>query len=406
MKTTDMESIDIQPLVMVYHRKLAETALTFKRYLYNKINWNVRMIGIKGERGVGKTTLVLQHIKESFQNPDEAFYVSLDNLWFSTHSLSDLVDYLYGRGIVHLYLDEVHKYGDWSRMLKNLYDNYPGLNVVYSGSSMLEIDNSRDDLSRRQTLYTLYGMSFREYLEYENIFSVPDIPLEKILTEHVGIALDISSKVKILKYYDDFIRCGSYPFYKEAGMDYHLRLQEVVAQVLESDVPAVENITFETIRKTQKLLMIIAGSLPFIPNVSRLCQALDCTRDSCLKLLYALDKSGILHILTVEMKNYKKLVSPDKIFLGNTNLMYALGVKIDEGTLRETFFASQVGAVYPLQYPKKGDFFVCGKYLFEIGGKGKTFGQIKDEPDSFLAVADTEVGTGARIPLWMFGMLY
>lgn len=401
-----METKDILPLITVYHRKLAETSLNFKRSLYYSINWNVRMLGIKGEKGVGKTTLILQHIKETFDNPDDALYVSMDNLWFKTHSIMDLVEHLYSKGVYFLFMDEIHKCPDWTSVLKNLYDNFPRLHIVYTGSSMLRIDNSRVDLSRRQTLYKLNNLSFREYLEYEGIASFNPHSLEDILNNHVKYAMEITSKVKVLKYFEDYLSHGMYPFYKESNTDYHIRLSEAVTQTLESDIPAVEDVTFETVQKTEKLLMIIAESVPFVPNVNRLCEALGTTRDSCLKMLYALDRAGVLCILTAELKNYKKLVSPDKIFLGNPNIMIALGGKTEIGTIRETIFANQVGATNALQYPKKGDFFACRKYLFEVGGAGKSFEQIKDEPDSFLAVDDTEIGIGSRIPLWLFGFLY
>jgi predicted AAA+ superfamily ATPase len=401
-----METKDILPLITVYHRKLAETSLNFKRSLYYSINWNVRMLGIKGEKGVGKTTLILQHIKETFDNPDDALYVSMDNLWFKTHSIMDLVEHLYSKGVYFLFMDEIHKCPDWTSVLKNLYDNFPRLHIVYTGSSMLRIDNSRVDLSRRQTLYKLNNLSFREYLEYEGIASFNPHSLEDILKNHVKYAMEITSKVKVLKYFEDYLSHGMYPFYKESNTDYHIRLSEAVTQTLESDIPAVEDVTFETVQKTEKLLMIIAESVPFVPNVNRLCEALGTTRDSCLKMLYALDRAGVLCILTAELKNYKKLVSPDKIFLGNPNIMIALGGKTEIGTIRETIFANQVGATNALQYPKKGDFFACRKYLFEVGGAGKSFEQIKDEPDSFLAVDDTEIGIGSRIPLWLFGFLY
>lgn len=401
-----METKDILPLITVYHRKLAETSLNFKRSLYYSINWNVRMLGIKGEKGVGKTTLILQHIKETFDNPDDALYVSMDNLWFKTHSIMDLVEHLYSKRVYFLFMDEIHKCPDWTSILKNLYDNFPRLHIVYTGSSMLRIDNSRVDLSRRQTLYKLNNLSFREYLEYEGIASFNPHSLEDILKNHVKYAMEITSKVKVLKYFEDYLSHGMYPFYKESNTDYHIRLSEAVTQTLESDIPAVEDVTFETVQKTEKLLMIIAESVPFVPNVNRLCEALGTTRDSCLKMLYALDRAGVLCILTAELKNYKKLVSPDKIFLGNPNIMIALGGKTEIGTIRETIFANQVGATNALQYPKKGDFFACRKYLFEVGGAGKSFEQIKDEPDSFLAVDDTEIGIGSRIPLWLFGFLY
>ena len=339
-----MEATEILPLITVYHRKLAETPLTFKRSLYSSINWDVRMLGIKGEKGVGKTTLVLQHIKETFDNPDDALYVSMDNLWFKTHSIIDLVDYLYSIGVYSLFLDEIHKYPDWTTVLKNLYDNYPKLNVVYTGSSMLRIDNSKVDLSRRQTLYKLHNLSFREYLEYEGIASFEPHPLEDVLKNHVKYAMEITSRAKVLKYFQDYLSHGMYPFYKESHSDFHIRLSEAVTQTLESDLPAVEDVTFETVQKAGRLLMITAESLPFVPNVNRLCESLGTTRGSCLKMLYALDRAGVMNLLTAELKNYKKLVNPDKIFLGNPNIMYALGGKTETGTIRETFFANQVGA--------------------------------------------------------------
>lgn len=401
-----MEAREILPLITVYHRKLAEVSMTFKRSLYFSINWNVRMLGIKGEKGVGKTTLVLQHIKETFDNPDDALYVSMDNLWFKTHSVMGLVDYLYSIGVYYLFLDEIHKCPDWTAVLKNLYDNYPKLNIVYTGSSMLRIDNSKVDLSRRQTLYRLNNLSFREYLEYDGLTSFPFHPLEDLLENHVKYAMEITSKTKVLKYFRDYLSHGMYPFYKESNSDFHIRLAEAVNQTLESDLPAVEDVTFETVQKAEKLLMITAESFPFVPNVKRLCETLGTTRDSCLKMLYALDRAGVMNLLTTELKNYKKLVNPDKLFLGNPNIMYALGGKTEIGTIRETFFANQVGAYNTLQYPKKGDFLANGKFLFEVGGSGKSFEQIKDEPDSFLAVDDTEIGMGSRIPLWLFGFLY
>ncbi|MBQ0080870.1 MAG: AAA family ATPase [Alistipes sp.] len=401
-----MNANEIIPLVAVYHRKLAETTTGFKRSLYFRINWNVRMLGIKGEKGVGKTTLVLQHIKETFTNPDDAMYVSMDNLWFKTHSVMDLAEYLYSIGVYYLFLDEIHKYPDWVTVLKNLYDNFPKMNVVYTGSSMLRIDNSKVDLSRRQTLYRLHNMSFREYLECEGIASFEAHPLEDVLENHVKYSVEITSEVKVLKYFPDYLFYGMYPFYKESREDFHIRLAEAVNQTLESDLPAVEDVTFETIQKAGRLLMITAESLPLVPNVNRLCESLGTTRDSCLKMLYALDRAGILNLLTAELKSYKKLVNPDKIFLGNPNIMYALGGKTEIGTIRETFFANQVGAYNTLQYSKKGDFFASGKYLFEVGGRSKSFEQIKDEPHSFLAVDETETGFGNRIPLWLFGFIY
>lgn len=401
-----MDYTDIQPLINIYHRKLAATDLRFKRYLHDRIDWDVRLIGIKGARGVGKTTMLLQHIKESFDKIDDALYVSLDNLWFNTHKLEELVEFLYTHGVMHIYLDEVHRYKDWAVLLKNFYDSYPDLNIVYTGSAMLAIDNSKADLSRRQSLYTLNGLSFREYLACEGVAAIPTIGLEEMLAGHVEYAVDVISGIKILKYFDKYLREGYYPYYKEAGNDYLMRVGEVARLVIDNDIPSVEDITYFTAQKIKTLLMVIAGNVPLKPNISKLSSQLESTRDQTLKMLYLLDRADLLLLLTEQLKNYKHLVSPKKIYLNNANLMYALSGKISEGTVRETFFANQVGAIAALTMPKQGDFLADGKYLFEVGGSSKTFDQIAGIPESYLAVDGIETGSGNRIPLWMFGCMY
>lgn len=405
-KNLIMELADIRPIVEFYHSKLSQVSLDFKRYLYPQINWDSSVIGIMGERGVGKTTMLLQRIKEKYANPDDTFYISLDHYWFGTHELQDLIKFMYKRGITEFYIDEVHKYKGWSGILKTLVDELHDLRIVYTGSSLLEIDNAKVDMSRRQTPYTLKGMSFREYLEYDGSLKMNAVTLEELLSNHVPIAMDIVSKTKVLVAFDTYLHTGVYPFYRDAGKDFLVRLKEVVDTVIESDLPAVEKITYDTVDKCKKLLMIIAENVPLQPNVDKLATSLGTTRDTLLKLLYKLDKAEILELLTVELKSYKKLVNPQKIYLGNTNLMYALSPKIEIGTLRETFFIDQCASVGTVQMPPKGDFLVNGKYLFEVGGEGKTFDQIADIPNSYLAVDGIETGYGARIPLWMFGLLY
>lgn len=402
-----MDYADIQPLLNTYHRKLAATDMRFKRYLYKKINWKVRLLGIKGARGVGKTTLLLQRIKENFGNADNVFYVSLDNLWFQNHSAEELVEFLYTHGVTHIFLDEVHKFSNWTALIKNIYDNYSDLNIVYTGSAMLAIDNSKSDLSRRQSLYTLHGLSFREYLEYEGITALSPIPLGELPEIHKEYAIDTVSRIKVLKYFNRYLDCGYYPYYREAGKDYLMRLAEVAQLVIDSDIPAVEeSITYATRQKIKKLLMVVAENVPLEPNINKLSASLESTRDQTLKMLYWLDRAALLNLLTDKAKDYKHLIGPKKIYLDNTNLMNALGCTVSKGTLRETFFANQVGTVASLSVPKQGDFMADDKYLFEVGGANKTFGQIAGLPDSYLAIDNVEVGNGNRIPLWLFGCLY
>ena len=401
-----METIELQPLFDNYHRKIAKINLRFKRYLYSKINWSVRMIGIKGARGVGKTTMLLQHILENYDDIDQTLYASLDDLWFSSHSLMDLVDWADRHGIKRLYLDEVHRYEHWSETLKNIYDNYPDMGIIYTNSSLLIMDNANVDLSRRQTVYTLYGLSFREFLDFENGLHLEPIRLEEILENHVSIAMKVLKIIKVTPLFEAYLEHGYYPFYRESGEDFPLRLRETVSVVLESDLPAVENVSFETILKVRKLLAIISEKVPFEPNMSELWKQLSTNNNLGLKMLYALDKAQLLNLLTHKVKNYKYLFKPDKIFMGNTNLMHVLCPAVDKGNERETFFLSQLQVDHDVKYPQKGDFLIDGKYLFEVGGKSKAFDQIADIPYSYLAIDDTEVGHGNRIPLWMFGLLY
>lgn len=390
----------------LYLTKISRVKEKFVRYLYNEINWNVRLIGIKGERGVGKSTMLLQRIKMAHKKNDNVFYASLDNLWFQTHTLTELAVWLYQRGVRYLFLDEVHKYPDWALAIKNLYDTYDDLNIVYTGSCMLKIDHSKVDLSRRQTLYTLHGLSFREYLELNGIISSRPWALSDLLAEHSALAMDISQQIPILKHFADYLERGYYPFHIDAGRDYLLRLGEIVELVIESDLPSAERLSYQTLQKAKLLISVVAQNVPLVPNIAKLSSQLETTRDLCLKLLYALDKAGILMLLTKQAKNYKHLTGPEKIYLGNTNLMHAIGCKVNEGTQRETFFFNQFSMFSSLYATPEGDFRSESGILFEIGGKGKDFSQIAEIPNSYLVVDDIEIGSRNRIPLWLFGWLY
>ncbi len=401
-----MEDLELRPLLDNYHRKIAKINLDFKRYLYSQINWNARMIGIKGPRGVGKTTLLLQHILDNYEDIDQTLYASLDDLWFATHSLIDLVDWADRHGIDRLYFDEVHRYKQWSETLKNIYDNYPDMHIVYTSSSLLAIDNGKVDLSRRQTPYTLFGLSFREFLEFEKVHRMSPLPMDALLRDHVKLAMEITKKIKIAPLFEAYLRHGYYPFYRETVDDFPVHLREMVTVVIDDDLPAVENVSYETIQKVKRLLMIICEHVPFEPNMSDLWKQLATNNELGLRMLYALDKAQILSLLTEKAKSYKYLYKPDKIFLNNTNLMHALCPIVNVGNERETFFLNQLSVTHEVSAPHKGDFLIDGHFLFEVGGKNKTFEQIKNVPDSFLAVDETEIGYGNRIPLWMFGLLY
>lgn len=398
----------IRYLVKAFHRKLMSTPMSFFRYLYTQIDWNDTLIGIKGPKGSGKSTMLLQHIRETFKGKDldKVLYISLDNLWFSTHDVMELVDYHYTHGGTHLFIDEIHYYKHWQTLLKNLSDDFPGLFIVYIGSSMLQIDQSEGDLSRRQTMYELRGLSFREFLEYEGLLSVSPVTLEHLLSNHVEIAMETCSRTKILESYKKYMEVGYYPFYKAVHQGYYQRLQSVVNQIIEVDYPNIDDVTVSTIRKTKKLLMLLAERVPQLPKMVELYKELETDRNQGLRMLNALQRGGLLLLLADNAKSPDNLSRPDKIYINNPTLMYALTSHVDTGTLRETFFMNQLSQAHEVRYPSAGDFLVDRKYLFEVGGKGKTFDQIKDIDNSFLAIDNTEIGHKNRIPLWLFGFLY
>lgn len=402
-----METATIETFYKTSENLVRNVNMDMQRYLHTQIDWNDELIAIKGARGVGKTTLMLQHIKETFKNNSQkALYVSLDNIWFAKHTLSEVVEYHYNNGGTHLFIDEVHKYPDWQILIKNIYDEFPGFNVVYTGSSMLKIDYHKADLSRRQMMYTLKGLSFREFLEFEIGKQFPVIDLETLVKDHHKIAMDLTENLKILPLFRKYLECGYYPFYKKNPKTIGARIQETIRAILDIDMPYIEDVTLATKRKVMKMFMIIAENVPQTPKMTELYATLETSREQGLKMLSLLESAELLMTLTAQSKSFKALVKPDKIYLGNPNLMYALSPYVNMGTLRETFFLNQLSAIGEVSYPKQGDFLVNDKYLFEVGGRKKTYEQIKNIPDSFLAVDDEETGRGNRIPLYMFGFLY
>lgn len=409
-----MEDSEISWLIENSDRIVGETDVSYHRALFNHIDWSERLICLKGARGVGKTTLMKQYLKESYGVGNrDALFVSLDAFWFETHNLIDVADWHWKHGGKVIFVDEVHQRSSWPTLIKTIYDSYPSLKIVYSGSSLLRLDRDGADLSRRQMTYELPGLSFREYLSFGGILDYPAATLEEVLTDHVRLAGEVCANLRILEPFGKYLRYGYYPFFKESAegqvreMNYYAKLRQVVGQVLEVDYPKIEEVTVGTIRKARKMLMILAESVPQTPKMTRLYQELETDRIQGLKILQALERAGLMGLISDEAATLKNLSRPDKIFLNNTNLMHALSSDVEIGCVRETFFLNQLRAAgYDVTYPKVGDFKVAGKYLFEVGGAGKTFDQIKDIPDSFVVNDGVEVTRGNKIPLWMFGMLY
>jgi predicted AAA+ superfamily ATPase len=397
------------------NQRIEQLDTTFYRSIYHTIDWNCRLIEISGARGVGKTTLLLQRARE-LRGTDlsKVFYISLDDPYFYNHSIIEVADSFNKFGGLYLFLDEVHKYPskfpkhDWSAEIKIVYDRYPDLQVVYSGSSVLQLFKGHGDLSRRKCSYNLPGLSLREYINWTTKNNLAVISLDQILTNHTAIAQTITGELKIIPLFRDYLKHGYYPYYKEAPAQFCNRLRATVNVILEQDLPAVASFSHENHVKLKKLLAMLSESVPFTPNLTNLRSELFIAdQRTLLNYLDALEKAELLCTLDKDTKGMKKMHKPSKIYLNNTNLLNCLFIdQLNTGTQRETFFFNQLRNVHRVNYPEKGDFLVDSNITFEIGGKSKSSRQIREIPDSFYAIDDIEVGFGNKIPLWLFGFLY
>lgn len=388
-------------------RKINSTPMHFSRSLMETIRWDARLIGIKGARGVGKTTLLLQYIKKNLPLDSSTLYVSLDNIWFTENTISAMADQFVKQGGKFLFLDEVHKYPNWSQELKNIYDDYPELKIVFTASSLLEILNARADLSRRAVVYTMQGLSYREYLNLTLGLDLPKYTLADILSQHVAIASVINQKIKPLQHFKDYLNHGYYPFFQEVPELYFLRIEEVINLILEIELPLLRKVEVSYVTKLKQLLQIIAESVPFVPNISKLSERIGVNRNTFVSYLYFLEEAHIIRNLYKDAKGITQLQKPNKIFLENTNLQYALSPdQANLGNIRETFFINQLSTQHILEYIEESDFLVDHQFIFEVGGKSKNKRQIKNLKDSYLVLDDIEYGIGAKIPLWLFGFIY
>jgi predicted AAA+ superfamily ATPase len=388
-------------------QKTEKTSLAFVRSIVNDIKWEHRLICLRGARGTGKTTLLLQYMKQFLPKDNSALYVSLDNIWFSERRLIELIDRFTKKGGKHLFVDEVHKYPNWSQELKNAYDDYPDLKIVFTGSSLLEILNARADLSRRAVVYQIQGLSFREYLNMALSENFPIYSLKDILENQLDISNEILKKIKPLQYFHQYLERGYYPFSFEMKDLYYNQLEEVINLILEIELPLLRNVDISYIMKLKQLLLAIAESAPFIPNVQRLSSRISINRATLVAYLHYLQETHLTKHLYKNSAGMSKLQKPNKVFLENTNLAYALAAyNANVGNLRETFFFNQLDYKHIVEYPAAGDFLIDKKYLFEIGGKSKNKRQIHTLENAYIAADDIEYGFDNKIPLWMFGFMY
>lgn len=395
----------MEDLIATHEEILKNFESRFERTL--DIDWNDRLIGLTGARGVGKTSYLINYIIKNLSTEANPLYISMDDIQVSTMSLVECADNWVKRGGTHLFIDEVHKYPNWSQELKNMYDRYRKLKVVFTGSSLLHIQSGKADLSRRAVVYTMNGLSLREFIQIQTGMVFPKIELTDLLKNHPKIAREIVAKIHPIAHYHEYIKYGYYPFYLESKNTYAQKLLSTITLMLETDLPYLRHVDVKYIHKLKKLVYLVSHALPYQPNVSKLSGDLEVARNTIMLYLNYLEEAKLFNLLQSKSSSEATLGKPEKVYLHHPNLMYAITKNtVQEGTVRESFFFNQVGNVHKITASPQADFLVNEKYTFEIGGKNKTRKQLKEVFDGYVAADNLEIGSGKTIPLWMFGFLY
>lgn len=396
-------------LFSMHQEVMAATPDGHQRYLLNQINWKSQAICLIGGRGVGKTTLMCQHLQKNYKDVSKALYFSADNIYVVSAGLFAIAEEYFKYGGEALFIDEIHKYPNWETEIKNIIDTYRKKQIVFSGSSSVKLHDSKADLSRRVVYYELRGLSFREYLAFNRIASVSPITLLDIFKNHVVIA-DQFKAMSILKHFQDYLTVGYFPFFLEGREEYLLKLNNVIEKVIFEDIAVIYNLKQSTLFVLKKILWLISSTASLIPNIDNISQSVGVSREIVYNCFDYLDRSGLINNLYVDATGMKLIRKPGKVFLENTNLLYAINGSLkllsNIGGVRETFFVNQVSSAYRINLHDHGDFILDGKHTVEVGGKNKDFKQIKSTKDAYLALDSIEIGFGKRIPLYLFGLLY
>lgn len=395
-------------LEQISFRYLSNCTETMYRSFHEDVDWNSRLIGVFGGRGTGKTTLLLQRMKKLVEKDKlNCIYLSLDHPTISSHSLYEIAEHFSLLGGDILFLDEVHHYENWSGHIKSIYDTFPELKIVFSGSSAIHLHKGKGDLSRRVNLYKMPVLSFREFLEIETSLKLSAFTLKDIISNHIEIAESVTKKIKPLKYFKKYLEYGCYPFYLEGKMHSNSKLHNIINQVIETDLVIINNIEGRFIHKLKKLLAMISTSLPYQPNMIKLSEAIEISRPLLYQYLYYLQDANLIYLLQSKGKGYARLIKPEKIYLENTNLVHSLCEgRFETGTIRETFFINQLKYKHLVEASPIIDFLIDEKWSFEVGGKNKSGTQLKKEKNSFIVSDDIDIGIRNRIPLWLFGFLH
>ena len=391
------------------HRILVSQVSTkIIRQLMNTINWEKQLVSIRGSRGVGKTTLMRQYIKQKYGvNAGVALYCLMDSMYFTNHTLLDVAERFQLLGGKHLFLDEVHKYPTWSKELKEIIDLWPDLKVTFTGSSQLQILNADADLSRRVLSYDMAGLSFREYLRFYKGIELPSYSLDEILNDADSICQQVCEACRPQALFEEYLRVGYYPFYDGDEQEYYSRIENVVSFIVDQEMTQFCGVEPAYTRKLKAMLLFLADNLPYDVSIAKLSSYLEINKTTVLSYLSSMQKAELLHLLYADIKSVTKMQKPDKIYLHNPNMLYTLGSRQNIGTIRECFVVNQLSVGHTVEYGKvQGDFKIDGKITIEVGGKDKTFDQIADIPNSYVLADSLEFPIGKKLPLWLIGFLY
>lgn len=387
---------------------ISQVSMNIVRENINAINWTKPLVAIRGSRGVGKTTMMRQYIRSHYgTNAGEALYCVMDSMYFTSHSLLDLCERFSLIGGKHLFLDEVHKYPNWSKEIKEINDLYPNIKIAFTGSSLLQILNADADLSRRVLSYSMTGLSFREYLQFYHGIKLPSYTLQQILENTDEICAEVNAVCQPQKMFEEYLRIGYYPFYDGNETEYYSRIENVISYIIEQEMVQFCNIDPAYTRKLKAMLLFLANNVPYEVNIAKLSSYLEINKNTVLSYLSSMDRAELIKLLYSDNKSVTKMQKPDKIFIHNTNTLCALSEDVKIGTLRECFVVNQLSAKHTVEYSKEqGDFKIDGKWIFEVGGADKSFDQIADVPNSFVLADAIAFPVGKKLPIWLVGMTY
>lgn len=387
---------------------ISQVSLGIVREMINTISWEKPLVAIRGSRGVGKTTLMRQYIKQKYGvNAGDALYCVMDSMYFTNHSLLDLAERFNLMGGKHLFLDEVHKYPHWSKEIKEINDLWPKMKITFTGSSLLQILNSDADLSRRVLNYNMAGLSFREFLQFYKGIKLPRYSLDEVLSNADSICDEVCNVCKPQPLFEEYLRVGFYPFYDEDEDEYYNRIENVVSFIIDQEMTQFCGVEPAYTRKLKALLMYLSDNVPYEVNIAKLASYLEINKNTVLSYLSSMNKAELIHLLYADNKSVTKLQKPDKIYIHNPNVLCALSSQRRIGTLRECFVLNQLSIEHTVEYGKdKGDFKIDGRIVVEVGGKDKSFDQIADVPNSYVLADQMEFPVGKKLPLWLMGFLY